>query len=172
MLTHTPFISVAMRVCGLLLVIGLTASTGLAQDKAQNKEKPQLDSSKQDSSKQAPNASRSSVQPDIEISARVTIREMKFEQVGNPKVEFSGNPKRDTVWDADRTNLPRQVEPGVTYKDVTVRLLITSTFADIEQFLKQISGESRKEEKKTRQSTSNQISSPAKPRQPGRRASQ
>lgn len=69
MLTKTPFISVAMRVCGLLLVIGLTVSAGLAQDKAQNKEKSQLDSSKQ-----APNASPPSVQPDIEISARSNYR--------------------------------------------------------------------------------------------------
>jgi hypothetical protein len=169
MLTKTSFISEAMRVCGLLLVTGLILSSASAQDKAQSKEQPQ----QPDPSKQASNANQSSPQPDIEISARVTIREMKFEQVGNPKVEFSGTPKRDTVWDADRANLPSQVEPGVTYKNVTVRLLITSSFADVEQFLKQLLGETQKEEKQPQQqSISNQTASPSKPGQPGRRGDQ
>jgi hypothetical protein len=67
--------------------------------------------------------------PDIEITATVHWKQLRFDVVGQPAVEFSGTPERKTVWDAERINLPRPVQPGVTYRDGGVRLTISSQFA-------------------------------------------
>jgi hypothetical protein len=81
------------------------------------------------------------VDPDLSITANVTARELRFETVPTPKVEFPGRPRRDTVWEAERTNLPPQVQPGVTYRDLGIRLKITSVFADIERIVAEALGE-------------------------------
>jgi hypothetical protein len=86
----------------------------------------------------AENATRD---PDLSITANVTARELRFEVVPTPKVEFPGRPRRDTVWEAERTNLPPQVQPGVTYRDIGIRLRITSVFADIERIVAEALGE-------------------------------
>jgi hypothetical protein len=78
---------------------------------------------------------------DLSITANVTARELLFEAVPNPKVEFPGQPRRDTLWEAERTNLPPQVQPGVTYRDIGIRLKITSVFADIERIVAEALGE-------------------------------
>jgi hypothetical protein len=61
----------------------------------------------------------------------VRYRDLRFDQVGTPKVEFSGNPDNETVWHADRENLPKPVEPGVTYRDGGVRLVISTRFREL-----------------------------------------
>ena len=77
---------------------------------------------------------------DLSITATVSYEELKFDQVGTPKVEFSGqvvapelgpDAKLHTVWHADRGGLPRPVQPGVVYRDGTVRLTITTRFEDL-----------------------------------------
>ncbi len=80
-------------------------------------------------------------EPDLSITARVTARELRFEKVPNPKVEFNGRPRRETVWEAERENLPAQVQPGVTYRDIGITLRITSVFADIERIVAEALGE-------------------------------
>jgi hypothetical protein len=80
-------------------------------------------------------------EPDLSITANVTARELLFEVVPSPRVEFPGQPRRDTVWDAERINLPAQVQPGVTYRDIGIRLKITSVFADIERIVAEALGE-------------------------------
>ncbi len=80
-------------------------------------------------------------EPDLSITANVTARELQFEVVPTPKVEFPGRLRRDTVWEAERTNLPPQVQPGVTYRDIGIRLKITSVFADIERIVAEALGE-------------------------------
>jgi hypothetical protein len=80
-------------------------------------------------------------EPDLSITANVTARELLFEVVPSPRVEFPGQPRRDTVWEAERTNLPAQVQPGVTYRDIGIRLRITSVFADIERIVAEALGE-------------------------------
>jgi hypothetical protein len=77
----------------------------------------------------AVNASASQAEPDLAITANVTARELRFEQVPNPRVDFMGRPQRETVWDAARRNLPRPVQPGVTYRDIGIELKITSRFS-------------------------------------------
>lgn len=78
---------------------------------------------------------------DLVILANVTAQELKFEVVPNPTVEFSGTPERKTVWEADRQNLPRPVEPGVTYRNIGIQLRITSRFADIDRIVAEALGE-------------------------------
>jgi hypothetical protein len=80
-------------------------------------------------------------EPDISITAHVTARELRFEKVPNPTVEFPGKPERQTAWEADRENLPDEVRPGVTYRNIGVRLRITSVFADIERIVAEALGE-------------------------------
>jgi hypothetical protein len=78
---------------------------------------------------------------DLTITAHVTARELRFEAVPNATVEFSGQPKRETVWDAQRQNLPRPVQPFTTYRDLGIHLVITSVFADIERIVAEALGE-------------------------------
>jgi hypothetical protein len=78
---------------------------------------------------------------DVSITATVRARELTFEVVPNPAVEFPGTHKRDTVWDAARENLPPAVQPGVTYRDIGIRLKIVSRFADIDRIVAEALGE-------------------------------
>jgi hypothetical protein len=78
---------------------------------------------------------------DVAITATVTAKELRFEVVPNPTVEFPGKPKRDTVWEAERENLPRPVEPGVTYRNIGIHLKIVSRFADIDRIVAEALGE-------------------------------
>jgi hypothetical protein len=65
---------------------------------------------------------------------------LKFEQVGNATVEFTGKPRRKTVSDFNRGNLPDPVLPGVTYRDIDVRLVITTTFEELGRVITGILG--------------------------------
>jgi hypothetical protein len=78
---------------------------------------------------------------DISITAHLKARSLKFETVPNPTVEFPGQPARDTVWEAQRENLPTPVEPGVTYRNIGIRLKITSVFRDIDRIVAEALGE-------------------------------
>jgi hypothetical protein len=66
--------------------------------------------------------------PDIEITATVSWKQLRFDVVGEPTVEFPGTPERKTVWETERIRLPRPVEPGVVYRDGEIRLTISSMF--------------------------------------------
>lgn len=90
---------------------------------------------------QTPRAGESGAEPDLSITARVTADSLRFEKVPNPKVEFTGKPRRDTVWQSERQNLPQQVQPGVTYRDIGITLRITSVFADIDRIVAEALGE-------------------------------
>jgi hypothetical protein len=72
---------------------------------------------------------------DLVITANVRARELKIEIVPNPIVEFSGTHERRTVWEADRENLPERTEPGVTYRNIGIRLRIYSRFAEIQRIV-------------------------------------
>ena len=68
--------------------------------------------------------------PDIEISAVVKARELRFEEVPETDVRFPGHPERESVWESERENLPDEVEPGVTYRNPRVRLRIASALVE------------------------------------------
>jgi hypothetical protein len=78
---------------------------------------------------------------DVAIIANVTAKELRFDAVPNPSVEFLGKDKTQTIWHADRYNLPDKIEPGVTYRNVGIRLKITSRLADIERIVAEALGE-------------------------------
>ena len=64
--------------------------------------------------------------PDVEISARVKSRKLRFEEVPETETRFWGSPGRRSVSGTERENLPDEVESGVTYRDPGVRLRIAS----------------------------------------------
>ena len=78
---------------------------------------------------------------DVSITARVKARELRFDVVPTPSVEFPGQPARETKWEAERENLPTPVEPGVTYRNIGIRLKITSVFSDIDRIVAEALGE-------------------------------
>ena len=70
--------------------------------------------------------------PDIEITATVRADEMRFDC--KPKVDISAH--ADSPASAEsfsaRTNLPDEVEPGVTYRDVAVHWRLSARLDDLE----------------------------------------
>lgn len=90
---------------------------------------------------QTPRAEESGAEPELSITAHVTADSLRFEKVPDPKVEFTGKPRRDTVWQSERENLPQQVQPGVTYRNIGITLRITSVFADIDRIVAEALGE-------------------------------
>jgi hypothetical protein len=64
--------------------------------------------------------------PDIAIDADVEMRELRFEKVPDPKVNFRGNTRRNSVWTSRRTNLPDEVEEDVVYRDAGIKLRIAT----------------------------------------------
>ncbi len=68
--------------------------------------------------------------PDIEFTADVKARELRFEEVPQTEVRFPGYPERESVCGTERENLPEEVEPGVTYRDPRVRLRIATALAE------------------------------------------
>jgi hypothetical protein len=61
------------------------------------------------------------LRPDVEIACSVRAREIRFEIVPETKVWFDGEPGVESSVHSERENLPDEVEPGVTYRDVRVR---------------------------------------------------
>ena len=69
---------------------------------------------------------------EIELTADVRMRELRFEEVPETEVRFPGYPERESVWSTERENLPDEVEPNVTYRDPRVRLRIATALEDPE----------------------------------------
>jgi len=59
------------------------------------------------------------VDPDIEIGARVRAKSVRFEEAPDTETRFVGDYDAETLH--ERENLPDEVEPGETYRDVEVR---------------------------------------------------
>ena len=69
---------------------------------------------------------------DLAITSTVRARELEFRVVPNVRIEFSGTPERTTGWQTERQNLPKPIQPNVTYRDIGIQLQITSVFSDME----------------------------------------
>ena len=76
-------------------------------------------------------ARKSESPPDIEIGAQAKARKLRFRRKPKTKVEFEGGTlvrtdegveevELETESGSQRRNLPEEVEPGVTYRDVEV----------------------------------------------------
>lgn len=127
----------AFRILAVLVICSGHAQSVIAQERTTNQPPATVESS-------APQRAAQPATPtvnDLEITANVTARELRFEVVPEPKVEFTGQPRRDTVWEAERQNLPRPVQPGVTYRNIGIQLKITSVFADIDRIVAEALGE-------------------------------
>lgn len=64
--------------------------------------------------------------PDIEFTASVEAERMRFEEVPETDVRFSGEPGHSSDSGTRRTNLPNEVEPGVVYRNVRVSYRLAS----------------------------------------------
>jgi pyruvate/2-oxoglutarate dehydrogenase complex dihydrolipoamide acyltransferase (E2) component len=71
--------------------------------------------------------------PDIDFSANVKARELRFEEEPQTEVRFWGHPERNSVSVNERKNLPEKVREGVTYHDVSVRSRIASELVTTEE---------------------------------------
>lgn len=133
------------RAFAAVALVAALQSFGLAQTPARRQSQPQSgqtqSQSTQTQSQNARTESRGEADADLSITARVTAESLRFEKVPNPRVEFTGRPERRTVWESDRENLPQEVRPGVTYRDIGITLRITSVFADIDRIVAEALGE-------------------------------
>jgi hypothetical protein len=66
--------------------------------------------------------------PDVEIGASVKAKRLRFRKKPETEVDFHGELQEPegrgdfrTASGSERENLPEEVEPGVTYRDVRVR---------------------------------------------------
>ena len=71
--------------------------------------------------------------PDIDFSASVKARELRFEEEPQTEVRFWGHPERKSVSINERKNLPEKVRQGVTYRDVSVQSRIASELVASEE---------------------------------------
>ncbi len=94
----------------------------------------------------APLETEADASADVSITARVTADSLRFEKVPNPRVEFTGKQKRETAWESERENLPQEVRPGETYRNIGITLHIRSVFADIDRIVAEALGEVPKSE--------------------------
>jgi hypothetical protein len=76
-----------------------------------------------------------SVKPDIAIFARVQADELRFNSAPRSSLELFGCPQIDTSLVVLRTNLPTPVQPGVTYRNVTVDFRLNMKFSELECYL-------------------------------------
>ncbi len=58
--------------------------------------------------------------PDVEIGARVKAKRLRFKSKPEVEVDFPGGDRSRSGSVSRRKNLPDEVEPGVTYRDVEV----------------------------------------------------
>ena len=75
---------------------------------------------------EAPDVAGGVGNPDIEFSASVRARELRFEEEPQTEVRFWGHPERNSVSANERENLPEEVRQGVTYQNISVRSRIAS----------------------------------------------
>jgi hypothetical protein len=60
--------------------------------------------------------------PDVELTAEVKSRELRFEKVPETEIQFPGYPEDKSVSGTERENLPEEVQKDVTYRDSRIRL--------------------------------------------------
>jgi hypothetical protein len=70
--------------------------------------------------------------PDVELTAEVKSRWLRFEKVPETDIAFPGYPEDQSVSGTERENLPREVEEDVTYRDSRIRLRSAGSLVDDE----------------------------------------
>jgi hypothetical protein len=85
-------------------------------------------------------------EPDVEIGAAVRAKKLRFKRRPETEVEVHGDSQIDdrladeleradveTASGSERRNLPDEVEPGVTYRDVRVRWRAAAKIRSVEE---------------------------------------
>lgn len=72
---------------------------------------------------------------DIELTAKVRMRTLRFREQPDTSVGFTGDPGHEAASGSDRTNLPERVEAGVTYRDVSVDYRLAARIAGLDASL-------------------------------------
>jgi hypothetical protein len=72
---------------------------------------------------------RESDQPDIQIGAVVSAKRLRFKSKPKTEVRVTGEGGSRS----ERENLPDEVEPGVTYRDVRVGWLAEASLEDLSE---------------------------------------
>ena len=75
-----------------------------------------------------PDARRRS--PDIAFTATVQAREIRWDEVPDVRVTFTGPPGFESVSESDRVGLPDRVRAGVTYRNVRVDYRLACALPD------------------------------------------
>jgi len=70
---------------------------------------------------------------DVEMFTGLRARSLRFGIVPDTSVSFGGDPGERSSSRVERENLPEEVEPEVTYRDITVRWTARSKVADTEK---------------------------------------
>jgi hypothetical protein len=76
-----------------------------------------------------------SAKPDIAIIARVEARELRFNAQPQASLKLAGCPQVDTSLVVLRTNLPKPVQPGVTYRNVVIDFRLLMKLTEFECYL-------------------------------------
>ncbi|MGP4097482.1 hypothetical protein [Nonomuraea sp. KM90] len=71
--------------------------------------------------------------PDVEISASATARELRFRTPPEVTVRAEAEPAGECAWGGDRTNLPERVEAGVTYRDIRIDFRVAARLTGHEE---------------------------------------
>ena len=69
-------------------------------------------------------------EPDVEISAAIRAKEVRFECKPDVDVRAYADSPASAESVSERENLPEEVEPGVTYRDVAVRWRLAARLED------------------------------------------
>jgi hypothetical protein len=69
-------------------------------------------------------------EPDVEIAARVRADEVRFECKPDVRVGAHANAPATAESVSERENLPDEVQPGVTYRNVSVRWRLAARLDD------------------------------------------
>ena len=68
--------------------------------------------------------------PDVELTAEVKSRWLRFEKVPQTEIRFPGYAEDESVSGTERENLPGEVEEDVTYRDSRIRLRSAGLLGD------------------------------------------
>ena len=71
--------------------------------------------------------------PDVEIAADVKAAEVRFERKPEVTVKAYADPPGDAESSSERENLPDELDPGVSYRDVAVRWRAAAWLRDAER---------------------------------------
>jgi hypothetical protein len=69
-------------------------------------------------------------EPDVEMSAVVRAKELRFECKPEVDVRAYADSPASAESVSERENLPEELEPGVTYRDIAVRWRLSARLED------------------------------------------